>query len=76
MQIIQDRRALHRIPELGCDLPETIQYVKNALSGLKCRVFAPMDGALCAFFDFGAETALAFRADMDALPIQEAVETD
>ena len=76
MQIIQDRRALHRIPELGCDLPETIQYVKTALSGLKCRVFAPMDGALCAFFDFGAETALAFRADMDALPIQEAVETD
>ncbi len=76
MQIIQDRRALHRIPELGCDLPETIQYVKTVLSGLKCRVFAPMEGALCAFFDFGAETALAFRADMDALPIQEAVETD
>lgn len=71
MQIIQDRRALHRIPELGCDLPETLNYVKNALAGLKCRVFAPMESALCAYFDFGEEKALAFRADMDALPIRE-----
>ena len=30
-----------------------------------------MEGALCAWFDFGAEQAIAFRADMDALPIEE-----
>lgn len=71
MQIIQDRRALHAIPELDRCLPETIAYVKNALSGLRCQVFSPMEGALCAFFDFGAASALAFRADMDALPMQE-----
>ena len=76
MQIIQDRRALHRIPELGCDLPKTIHYVKESLSGLRCRVFAPTESALCAFFDFGAGKTLAFRADMDALPIQEANESD
>lgn len=75
MQIIHDRRALHRIPELDRELPETIAYLKNVLSPLKCRVFSPMEGALCAFFDFGAETALAFRADMDALPMQEKNET-
>lgn len=75
MQIIQDRRALHRIPELGMDLPETIAYLQDALSGLNCRIFSPMDGALCAFFDFGAQRALAFRADMDALPIQEVNDT-
>lgn len=71
MQIIQDRRALHQIPELDQELPETIAYLNSVLDGLPCRVFSPMDGALCAFFDFGAETALAFRADMDALPITE-----
>ncbi len=71
MQIIQDRRALHRIPELDWNLPETCSYLKHALSQLRCRVFFPVEGALCAFFDFGAETALAFRADMDALPITE-----
>lgn len=71
MQIIDDRRALHRIPELDRDLPETMQYLKNSLSRLSCRVFSPMKGALCAYFDFGAESAIAFRSDADALPIAE-----
>ena len=71
MQIIQDRRALHRIPELDVRLPETLAYLNCALAELNCHVFSPMESALCAFFDFGAEKALAFRADMDALPIPE-----
>jgi len=71
MQILADRRALHRIPELGIQLPETAAYLKRILSGLNCQVFSPMESAVCAWFDFGAETALAFRADMDALPITE-----
>ena len=71
MQIFADRHALHRIPELHRELPKTLAYLKNALSGLKCTLFSPCESALCAFFDFGQETAIAFRADMDALPIQE-----
>ncbi len=71
MQIINDRRALHRIPELDRDLPETMAYLTQALSGLNCRVFSPMQGALCAFFDFGADKAIAFRSDADALPVAE-----
>ena len=71
MGIIEDRRALHRIPELDVRLQETLIYVKDALAGMKCRTFAPIESSLCAFFDFGAEKTLAFRADMDALPIQE-----
>ena len=71
MQIYIDRHALHQIPELELNLPETQDYLKNALSSLRCRVFSPLGSALCAWFDFGAEDAIAFRADMDALPIQE-----
>lgn len=71
MQIIQDRRELHKIPELDRQLPKTIAYLEQALSNLKCRVFSPMEGALCAFFDFGAPKAIAFRAEMDALPVRE-----
>ena len=71
MQIYADRHALHRIPELDRQLPETLTYLKNALSGLGCRVFSPMEGSLCAWFDFGREDAIAFRADIDALPIEE-----
>ena len=71
MQIYADRHALHRIPELELDLPETQNYLKNALSALSCQVFSPVGSALCAWFDFGAEKTIAFRADMDALPINE-----
>ena len=71
MQIYADRHALHRIPELHKDLPETLAYLKKSLAALPCRVFSPCEGALCAFFDFGFDSAIAFRADMDALPITE-----
>lgn len=71
MQIVEDRRFLHQIPELGRDLPETIHYLEKSLAGLSCQVFSPMKGALCAFFDFGASSAIAFRSDADALPIRE-----
>lgn len=71
MQIAEDRRALHRIPELDRKLPKTMAYLEAALQPLKCEVFSPMTGSLCAWFDFGAEDAIAFRSDADALPIQE-----
>ena len=71
MQIFTDRHALHQIPELDWDLPETLAYLRSALEGLNCSLFSPMEGSLCAWFDFGRETAIAFRADTDALPIAE-----
>lgn len=66
-----DRRALHRIPELGDELPKTMDYVQDVLGTLDCEVFFPLDSAVCAYFDFGAADTLAFRAEMDALPIAE-----
>ena len=71
MQILHDRRALHRIPELDRALPKTLAYLQNALKELSCRVFSPMEGALCAWFDFGKDRAIAFRSDADALPVTE-----
>ena len=72
MDLISDRRALHRIPELDRNLPETLDYLRSALEPLPCKVFSPAESALCAFFDFGRDHSLAFRADMDALPVSEA----
>ena len=71
MDIINDRRALHAIPELELTLPKTAAYLKNALEPLKCTLTYPMGDAICAFFNFGKDDAIAFRADMDALPIPE-----
>ena len=71
MQIIDDRRALHRIPELQLNLPKTMAYLRTALEGLGCKVFSPAESSLCAYFDFGQENAIAFRADCDGLPVAE-----
>lgn len=63
------RRALHRIPEAGLDLPETVRYVRGALeaAGLSPRV---RGGGLVA--DIGGSGPLvAIRADMDALSVAE-----
>ena len=71
-QIIADRRALHRMPELDRNLPRTMEYLRAALSPLRCRLSSPVPGSLCAYFDNGARQTLAFRSDADALPIAEA----
>ena len=70
-QIISDRRALHRIPELDKNLTRTMAYLRTALSRLRCELSEPIPGSLCAWFDNGTDAALAFRSDADALPIQE-----
>ncbi len=50
MQVIQHRRALHQIPELDRDLPETLAYLRRVLSPMKCTLSFPIPGSLCAFF--------------------------
>lgn len=66
------RRDLHQIPELDRQVPETLAYVEAALAPLPCRLFHPIPQALCAFFDGGKGDTIGFRAELDALPIQEA----
>lgn len=68
---VTHRRALHRIPELDNDLPETLRYVESVLVPLGAEVFSPVKGCLCAYFDAGKPETVALRADMDALPVAE-----
>ena len=70
-QIIIDRRALHRIPELDRDLDRTMAYLRGALQGLRCRLFSPIPNSLCAFFDNESDSAIAFRCGCDGLPVHE-----
>jgi hippurate hydrolase len=76
------RRDLHRIPELGRDLPKTTAYIREHLSQLPCEIKDAGDAGFCAIFRANVEpgdteqgntkpSALAFRTDMDALPIIE-----
>ena len=71
MGIIEDRRELHRIPELERNLPKTMAYLRKSLSDLNCQLVSPMESSLCTYFDFGKDSTIAFRADCDGLPITE-----
>lgn len=65
------RRNLHRIPEIGFDLPKTQAYLRAQLAPMKARVEEVAQCGLIAYFDAGRERTVAFRSDMDALEIQE-----
>lgn len=65
------RNDLHVIPELDFALPKTLDYIKGKLALLPGEMSEPAPSSLCIYFDAGATETLAFRADMDALPIQE-----
>jgi hippurate hydrolase len=70
-KVIQFRRDLHQIPELELHLPKTTAYIKNELSKLDCKIIEPFDSCLLAFFDAKQDHAIAYRTDMDALPVKE-----
>lgn len=69
--LITYRRDLHQIPELGFYVYKTSAYVGQILSQLSCQVEKIVQTGVIAYFDFGCAETMAFRADMDALPIQE-----
>ncbi len=65
------REDLHRIPELSFDLPRTLEYVRAHVEKLGGQVTEPAASSVCVYFDAGADTTIAFRADMDGLPVFE-----
>lgn len=74
--IIKFRRDLHRIPELGTELPKTTKYILDYLDKLPCEITKIDEVGFTAFFDAGKDTTIAFRTDMDALPIEETTGLD
>ena len=65
-------QALHRIPELGRDLPETTAYVAARLDEMGVPHFACAGGLVAELAGAPGGPVVALRADMDALPVTEA----
>lgn len=65
------RRDLHQIPELGLNTEKTMRYIKKQLAGLHCKIYSPIPNSVVAYFDRNKEETIAFRSDMDALPMGE-----
>ncbi len=70
--VIKWYRDLHKIPELHDQLPMTTEYVRDALDKLGIRYNTYSNSGIRAVIDCGeGDKAIAFRADMDALPVIE-----
>jgi len=73
-EIIGIRRDLHRIPELGLKEFKTTKYIRDALSGYEVEIRdIGMETGLCVLIRGGHPgKTIALRADIDALPMDEA----
>ena len=77
-EIVTMRRDLHQIPEIGGDLPETKAYVMKKLTemGIPFTENKSDSGLIAEITGGRPGKTIALRADMDALPIQEANEVE
>jgi len=71
--IINWRRDLHQIPEIGLNLEQTSQYVIKQLEkmGIEYRKNIGVSGIVGLIKGDKPGRTIALRADMDALPIKE-----
>ena len=67
----QYRKDLHQIPELEFDLYKTSLYVKEALLNMGYDIYPTAKTGWLAYKKGKKETSIAFRTDMDGLPILE-----
>lgn len=68
------RRTLHQMPETGLETFKTAAYCKEQLADTPFEVIEledPESASFLAFYDLGKEKTIAFRTDMDALPVAE-----
>ncbi|SJZ70068.1 amidohydrolase [Pilibacter termitis] len=72
-EIVAWRRYLHAHPELSFHEVETANYIENVLKTFpNLEISRPIENGIVATLKGGKEgKTIAFRADIDALPIQE-----
>ena len=71
-QLKKYRIDLHQIPELGFEEYKTKAYIMAIIKDFDCTIHEVGETGLVLYFNCDQEKTIAFRADMDALPIQEA----
>lgn len=76
MDVIEIRKELHQIPELGrCEF-KTQKFILEFAKNLDCKIFTPTQTGVVLYFDNKKNHTICFRADMDALPIEEKTNLD
>lgn len=70
-ELIKWRHSLHKIPELGLNLPNTAAFVKETLAGMDIE-FTEYKECSCITATLGkGGKYFLLRSDMDGLPMQE-----
>ncbi|HPO60832.1 MAG TPA: M20/M25/M40 family metallo-hydrolase, partial [Exilispira sp.] len=70
-QLVIYRRSLHKIPEPSLNEVKTAQYIKCTLEGLNIPHKSIARTGVVAFIEGMEDYTIAFRADMDGLPLEE-----
>lgn len=71
-KLVGHRRYLHKIPEIGIELPKTVDYVNQELVKLGYKPVMCGNGIVATCGSGESGKTFLIRADMDALPIEEA----
>lgn len=74
--VTKHRRHLHQHPELSLHEYETTQYIIRFLEELNVAYQRPLETGAIAYLEGNSDHTIAFRADIDALPIFEENEVD
>lgn len=74
--VTKHRRHLHQHPELSLHEYETTTYIAAFLDEIGVSYERPLDTGLIAYLPGNSEHTIAYRADIDALPINEENEVE
>ncbi|QLK86202.1 M20 family metallopeptidase [Staphylococcus sp. 17KM0847] len=69
--VTEHRRYLHAHPELSLEEYATTDYIIQFLEGLGVSYECPLETGVIAYLEGQSNHTIAFRADIDALPIHE-----
>lgn len=70
-QLVQWRRDLHRMPETGINLPQTMQYICDRLEEMQIPYKLHRDISCVEATIGSGEKCFLLRSDVDALPVAE-----
>jgi len=70
-EAVSIRRFLHENPEIGNKEYKTTEYIKTLLKEWDIEVLEPLETGAVGVLSRSSETAVALRADIDALPVEE-----
>lgn len=75
-QLITWRRDIHKLAEIGLDMPNTSKYIQNELKKMNIEYKTIVNGNGVVALIGQGEPCILLRSDMDALPIEEMADVD